>query len=486
MQNKIESLIDKHMTGLGASKVSLSSLSSEELWAKSGRLEKGRSSELLRLEDRKGAKYLLSPTHEEEITNIVANAVHSYKELPLRLYQVTRKYRDEPRPRQGLLRSREFLMKDLYTFDVTEDAARQTYEQVRKAYAAFLNELKLPYLTAAASSGNMGGNLSHEYHLASGNGEDTIIKCDSCDHAINEEIYIARPDKHTIRVSDGSPIATEAYVSKDRQKLCHVHYPKETGEPNIYAIKDVWSDVDPGVQGADAIAAFEGATNKTAGPRAHVNILDQRLPLNYALPSENTSLSGEELFSTALSPAKVLLTKARNGDPCPSCKDGHLELHQAVEIGHTFHLGTRYSKPLSASVLDANNNSVPIQMGCHGIGVSRLIGAIASLLADRSGLNWPLAISPFQVAILPGPDADGNNTQTMHDRFADSVIDDRDRPLGWKLNDADLVGYPVVIVMGRRWKKDHIVEVQCRRLGVKEEVRYPELEARVRELHARL
>lgn len=196
VQNKIERLIDKHMLRLGASKVSLSTISSEELWQRSRRLDKGRTSELLRFADRKGAKYLLSPTHEEEITTIIANAVHSYKELPLRLYQVSRKYRDEPRPRQGLLRGREFLMKDLYTFDVTEDAARQTYEEVREAYVAFLEELKLPFLVARADSGNMGGTLSHEYHFASPQGEDTIINCDKCELSMNEELYIGRYDQN--------------------------------------------------------------------------------------------------------------------------------------------------------------------------------------------------------------------------------------------------------------------------------------------------
>ena len=198
------------MLQLGASKVSLSSLSSEELWQRTGRLDKGRTSELLRLEDRKGGRYLLSPTHEEEITSIIANTVKSYKELPLRLYQVSRKYRDEPRPRQGLLRGREFVMKDLYTFDATEEQARLTYEDVRKAYVAFLEDLQLPYLTARADSGNMGGNLSHEYHFASPQGEDTIISCGNCNYSINEELYIGR--YHT------NPPLTEKLGGGEREK----------------------------------------------------------------------------------------------------------------------------------------------------------------------------------------------------------------------------------------------------------------------------
>jgi prolyl-tRNA synthetase len=182
------------MRSIGASKVSLSSFSSEELWQRSGRLDKGRTSELFQLEDRKGAKLLLSPTHEEEITTIIADAVHSYKDLPLRLYQVSRKYRDEPRPRQGLLRGREFLMKDLYTFDANADQAHETYDEVRRAYHAMLDELRMPYLTARADSGNMGGTLSHEFHFASPHGEDTIIKCNKCDYSINEELFIEEYD----------------------------------------------------------------------------------------------------------------------------------------------------------------------------------------------------------------------------------------------------------------------------------------------------
>ena len=383
MQDKIERLIDKHMRSLGAAKVSLSSLSSEELWAKSGRLEKGRSTELLRLQDRKGAKYLLSPTHEEEITTVVANAVQSYKDLPLRLYQVSRKYRDELRPRQGLLRGREFVMKDLYTFDTTTDAARATYDQVRKAYSAFFDHLRLPYLTAAADSGNMGGSLSHEYHLASSDGEDTIIICNQCEYAANEEVF-----------------------------------------------------------------------------------------------------PGRLLSTDDMPPVKTL-----ESDACPSCKTGQLKLHRAIEIGHTFYLGTRYSEPLSAQVLDANNKQISIEMGCHGIGISRLIGAIASLLADAKGLNWPLAVSPFEVLIVPGADTREDDTAQVYEgvlgSMGDAVIDDRERPLGWKLKDADLIGYPVIIVLGRRWKEERVVELQCRRWGVREHVGFAEIDERLRSLRSR-
>ncbi|KAK3700444.1 hypothetical protein LTR37_015948 [Vermiconidia calcicola] len=465
------------MQRLGASKASLSSVSSQELWQRSGRLDKGRSSELLRFEDRKGTKYLLSPTHEEEITTIVANAVQSYKQLPLRLYQVSRKYRDEPRPRQGLLRGREFLMKDLYTFDATEQQARQTYEEVRKAYVAFLEELRLPYLTARADSGNMGGDLSHEYHFASPHGEDTIISCTACDYSINEELYVGRyiPERTKGPQSSAKP-AVERYVSKDRKTLCKIYFPANHGEPNLYAVKAVFPDVDSSIQGEQALVEHAEQSNRTV-----ISFLDPRLSRESM--NETAQTVPEEPKSPPRTPTvdehPILLTKAKEGDSCASCRDGKLKLQQAVEIGHTFHLGQRYSVPFEASILDANNKQVAIEMGCHGIGVSRLIGAAASLLADRKGLNWPLAISPFQVILVPAAKVEPAELEGIYDSLVanhdkeqvmDVAIDDRDKPVGWKLNDADLVGYPFIVVLGKSWKDRRVFELQCRRLDLKTEV----------------
>lgn len=306
----------------------------------------------------------------------MANAVQSYKDLPLRLYQVSRKYRDEARPRQGLLRGREFVMKDLYTFDVTDEEARETYEAVRAAYAAFFDELHLPYIMAGADSGNMGGSLSHEYHFPSEIGEDTVIRCPSCDFTVNEEIRVAHPDQ------------------------------------------------DPKV--------------------------------------------------------------------CPSCLQRSLEHHRAIEIGHTFHLGTRYSVPLDATVLDANNETTPIFMGCHGIGVTRLIGAVASLLADSKGLSWPLAIAPFGVVIVATTGsqmASAGDLCSVYDQLTatglDAAIDDRQRSVGWRLKDADLVGYPFIVVLGSQWGSQ-MVELQCRRLGIKEHVHVDQLVGRLADYSAGL
>lgn len=238
------------------------------------------------------------------------------------------------------------------------------------------------------------------------------------------------------------------------------------------------------MQGEQATKEFK--TELASFIHNHIHYRDPRLP-NEIL-AENAKISLDDAQHTYQIPQvddePILLTKAREGDACPSCESGKLKLKQAVEIGHTFHLGRRYSVPLEAHVLDANNRQVPIEMGCHGIGVSRLMGAIAALLADSKGLNWPLAISPFDVVIVPASKTDLSDVDAVYDGLAggndcqtqlDVVIDDREKPIGWRLNDADLIGYPFIVVMGNAWKDRHVVELQCRRLGMNTEIPLDEL-----------
>ncbi|KAK3067518.1 hypothetical protein LTR53_015573 [Teratosphaeriaceae sp. CCFEE 6253] len=481
VQDKIERLIDKHMRALGASKVSLSSLTSEDLWQRSGRLEKGRGSEFFRLEDRKGAKLLLSPTHEEEITTIVANAVHSHKQLPLRLYQVSRKYRDEARPRQGLLRGREFVMKDLYTFDATEAAARETYEDVRRAYRAFLDELRLPYLVANADSGKMGGDLSHEYHFASEAGEDTVVRCSACEYSVNEELYIGRLPED-LGVVPEQTRTTTSFISKDRTTLLNLIHPADH-DINLTAVRALFPAVDPRVEDPSSLhAASTSAASVTR------TIHDPRTPPTSGVLQDQHNVA-------RLNDHPISLTRPRAGDPCPACPTGKLHLRQAVEVGHTFHLGTRYSDPLNLRITDASNAQVLVHMGCHGIGVSRLLAATAGLLSDPKGLNWPIAIAPYTAVVIPAGKTTPADLHAVYDTLlhppdigqtpglVDVVIDDRaDCATGWKLHDADLIGYPFVVVLGKAWAEGRRVELQCRRLGVKAEVRAEELAQHVAEL----
>lgn len=276
--------------------------------------------------------------------------------------------------------------------------------------------------------------------------------------------------------SSNSTVAVEHYVSKDRSQLCEVHYPDDGTGLNIYAVKQVFSAIDTSLSGEQAIKEFLGSR------RDAVKLCDPRTPVDEA---KAASAAGRS----------VLLTKAQDGDKCSNCSRGHLRLRQAVEIGHTFHLGTRYSVPLQAHVKDATDNQVPVSMGCHGIGVSRLIGAIAALLKDSKGLNWPLVISPFDLLVVPGYKTSPADVTEMYDRLStqrhgqgslDVAIDDRDKNMGFKLNDADLIGYPFIVVMGKTWGSKRAVELQSRRLGLKVEVSENDLMAAVQEYSKRL
>jgi prolyl-tRNA synthetase len=488
VQNKLEALIDKHMESIGASKTSLSSITTEELWKQSGRYSA--NSELLRLKDRKDSGFLLSPTHEEEITALVASIVHSYKDLPLRLYQTGRKYRDERRPRQGLLRAKEFMMKDLYTFDATVEAGLETYKAVRQAYKNLFDELKLPYLVADADSGNMGGKLSHEYHFVSPKGEDNVWSCSSCDYVANEELV----EKRTPDISTSSqPPLVFTGISTDRKTRISIHLPRPpslapdapnppwseiSSYANLHALKKALPstiELDTGIEPTTLTALLPSTTSSTT-------ITDRSLPSS---PSSSTT--------------PLDLTPTLPSDPCPHCPTGTLHVNKAIEVAHTFHLGTRYSEPLHAYIAgpDAATKWTPLQMGCHGIGVSRLVAAIASLLADARGLNWPRVVAPFEVAVVTASMEEAE-AEEVYDVLSgvggkrgegevDVVLDDRaGKSLGWKMKDADLIGYPVVVVMGRGWKERREVEVQCRRLGVKRDVGLSSLRGEVEGLLGQL
>ncbi|KAJ4985702.1 prolyl-tRNA synthetase [Stagonosporopsis vannaccii] len=475
VQNKLEALIDKHMESIGASKTSLSSITTEELWKQSGRYSS--NSELLRLSDRKDSGFLLSPTHEEEITALVASVVHSYKDLPLRLYQTGRKYRDERRPRQGLLRAKEFMMKDLYTFDSTVEAGLETYKSVRQAYKNLFDELKLPYLVADADSGNMGGKLSHEYHFVSPKGEDNVWSCSSCSYVANEELVEKKAQDAS---SNNANPLTFTGISVDRKTAITINLPRPT---------DLSSTTSPSWSELASYANLH-ALKKATPSTTELDTGIESSSLAALLPKTTSTIS---ITDRTLSPSAdaLDLTPTLPGASCPHCASGTLSAQKAIEVGHTFHLGTRYSEPLNAyvSVPSAAKETewVPMQMGCHGIGVSRLIAAIASLLADAKGLQWPRAVAPFEVALLVGPQAGDSEGEAVYDALAgDVVMDDRAKSLGWKLKDADLIGYPVVVVMGRGWKEAGLLEVQCRRLGVKRDVKVSEVRREVEGLLAQL
>lgn len=503
MQSKLESLIDKHMSSLSASKLSLSSLTTETLWRQSGRYSS--NSELLRVADRKESGFLLSPTHEEEITALVANMVHSYKDLPLRLYQIGRKYRDERRPRQGLLRAKEFVMKDLYTFDVSADAALATYEQVRRAYNNMFDELKIPYLVADADSGNMGGKLSHEYHFVSPKGEDNVWSCNGCEYVANEELVEKRPAALTEERGNTDAVVFTG-ISTDHKTAIHIHIPRPASLlPNHNDTNASHQTSTPTHLPWTQISTHVNLHAVKRALPSHLTLATgiESSTLSALLPSTTSTFTLHDAALTTSNPTTphIDLTPILPSSPCPRCPNGTLHPHRAIELAHTFHLGTRYSDPLGAAVARPNEPGMhALHMGCHGIGVTRLVGAVAGLLCDERGLNWPRGLAPWEVVVLVAGgeeegravgervyDVLGGGEGEGRDGHVDAVLDDRvGKSLGWKLRDAELIGYPVVVVVGRGWRERSVVEVQCRRLGVKRDVGLGEVRSVVAELLARL
>lgn len=425
-------------------------------------------------------------------------------------------------------------MKDLYTFDSTQEKALKTYETVRRAYSAFFDEFKIPYLVAEADSGDIGGNLSHEYQILSQKGEDNVICCTSCSYVANEEMAtsahrsIAKDILSEHNKSPGvvSPVdihqhpeaSAEIYylrtfpykrwigVSKDRSTIFVAIFPAEIQDAtlmnkdtqrNPYVLKKIFEDLDPSV---------EDYTKYIVGKPRFRECFDYRLPQSFINDyhlEESTKIAGlatsprhDEYISSPINPPRNKddtydLIKIQTGDACPKCSNGILKVHRTIELGHTFHLGTRYSAPLNSTFATNPNSTsttppdktpkpppppnheVHFQMGCHGIGISRIIAAIADSLADSTGLNWPRVIAPFEAIIIPARGLESAATEiydrllaSTHPGRIDAILDDRDRDLGWKLKDADLIGYPIILVVGRAWRLGEAkVEVQCRRLG---------------------
>jgi prolyl-tRNA synthetase len=490
VHEKLEKLIDKHMRTLGASKLALSSISSEKLWEKTGRVG---GTELMRFRDRKGSRYLLAPTHEEEVTALVAGLVASHKQLPLRVYQIGRKYRDERRPRAGLLRGKEFTMKDLYTFDTTEEAALQTYSEVQVAYKNLFDELGLPYLVAEADSGSMGGNLSHEYLYPSPTGEDTILSCTECSYTANTEAAVPRAPPHCATPPTQAEVGVHHSITTDRKTLINTYYLRSSvnalgtrspNEVNLHRIKEVVPTLDPSVLNPLDLF-YESFTPYPSEEGQHsqiINLFDRALPYpltgsSFSNHTDHAAAAGftadKRIPTTSITKhpdtgAALTLIKPRVDDHCPRCDNGRLKSTTAVELGHTFHLGTRYTEPLSAGVFNAEQQRVPMQQGCHGLGVSRMIAAIAEGHRDAKGLGWPAVVAPFEVCVVCHQEG-RVDAEMVYDLLegVDAVVDDRDRELVWKMKDADLVGYPVFVVLGRSWKTERLLEVQSRRKGVK-------------------
>ena len=519
----VERIVREEMDAIGAQELSFPALLPREPYEATGRwTEYGDN--IFRLKDRKGADYLLGPTHEEMFTLTVKDLYSSYKDLPLSIYQIQTKYRDEARPRAGLLRGREFIMKDSYSFDVDDAGLEASYQRHRDAYIRIFDRLGFAYVIVAAMSGAMGGSRSEEFLATAENGEDTYVRCTHCDYAANVEAvrvpvpdavpYDGIPAAHVEDTPDTPTIETlvnhlnEAFPRDDRpwaagdtlkNVIVMLVHPDGTREPLAIGLpgdrdvdeKRLEAQVHPAeVQAFDevAFAANPALVKGYIGPRALGEEGDAKV--RYLL--DPRVVEGTRWVTGADEPGRHVIdlvagrdftadgtieaAEIRAGDVCPSCGEGVLETARGIEMGHIFALGRKFADALGLKVLDQLGKQVTVTMGSYGVGVSRAVAAVAEGNHDEVGLVWPRELSPADVHIVAtGKDEDvfakADEVTTELERRGVSVLYDDRRKVspGVKFKDAELVGVPTIVVIGRNLAEG-VVEVRDRRSGAKRDV----------------
>ena len=469
---KVERIVREEMNRAGAIELLMPMVVPAELWQESGRWEQY-GKELLRFRDRKDTEFCLGPTHEEVITDIVRGSVRSYRQLPLNLYQIQGKFRDEIRPRFGLMRGREFIMKDAYSFDLDASGADVAYEKMYQAYRRIFERCGLKFRAVEADTGNIGGTSSHEFMVLAESGEDAIVSCDRCQYAANvEKAEVPDPGRaaaaparllekvltparrsiedvalfldiapaqlvKTLILQTDSGETVAVLLRGDRElngiKLCRL-------------LQANWVELAP----EEVVLQVTGAPSGFAGPVG----LNLRLLADYEVRSmadfvvggneKDVHLTGVNLGRDFTVDTFADLRQAVAGDPCPRC-EGRLEAWRGIEVGHVFKLGTKYSAALGASVLDDQGQERVLFMGCYGIGVGRTVAAAIEQNYDENGIIWPMPIAPFQVLVTmlnPNDEAVWNAAEKLYEELqelqVEVLLDDRDERPGSKFKDADL------------------------------------------------
>jgi prolyl-tRNA synthetase len=492
---KIEDIIRGEMDGAGGQELMMPSLQPLELWEKSGRLPSFDKT-LFSVTDRKEHKLILGPTHEEIITDLVRRSVQSYRDLPQLPYQIQNKFRDEPRPRGGLLRVREFVMKDLYSFDIDEEALDVSYAKMVQAYKNIFTRCGLPAVMVEADSGAIGGKASHEFMLIADSGEDEIIYCPKCGYAANTEKAISiknsPPNREHLAIEEvATPglksieeVASFLSVSHD-QTLKSVFYVADGGlifivirgdlEVNEIKLKNLLKctelrlATEAETEEAGLVAGYASAI----GLKGIKIVADDSIKLggNFVAGANRTDTHLKNVNYPRDFAADIIadIAKTRAGDNCPACSD-RLLTQQGIEVGHVFKLGTFLSERLGAYYLDKDGSNKPIIMGCYGIGVGRLLAAAVEQNHDEKGIIWPLPIAPYQVCLCPLKVEDASVMQAAEAIYTELraanievLFDDRPESPGVKFNDADLIGIPIRIVVSARTLKSGSVELKWRK-----------------------
>jgi prolyl-tRNA synthetase len=498
VMRKTEQIIREEMDRAGALQVTLPFVQPAELWQKSGRWDIY-GKEMLRLKDRHNREFCLGPTHEEVITELVKNEVTSYRQLPINLYQIHLKFRDEIRPRFGVMRAREFVMKDAYSFDSDEEGAEKSYQKMFQAYCAIFERCKLTFRAVEADTGPIGGSFSHEFMVLAETGEDSIFSCTACGYAANKE----KAEIGTVPEETSSPLPQgelkRAETPKQRTVEEVTRFLKIKPEQLIKTMIFQEGDhtVAALVRGDHEINEIKLQNHLKAETLslADDEVIEKvtKAPKGFAGPVglqirviADNALKGGSNFVTGGNEKDIHLMNvnidrdfqvnsfedlrfAEEGDPCPRCADGQWVMSRGIEVGHIFKLGTKYSKSLDATFLDAQGKAQHMVMGCYGIGVGRTVAAAIEQNHDENGIIFPLSIAPFQVILTSVKPKDPEIKEAAERVYAallkagiDVTFDDRDERPGIKFKDADLIGIPVRVTVGTKIK-DGLLDIKLRK-----------------------
>lgn len=495
---KVETIVREEMNRADAIELLMPSVQPAELWQESKRWEQY-GKELLRFKDRKDAEFCLGPTHEEVVTDIVRREVKSYRQLPLNLYQIQNKFRDEIRPRFGLMRGREFIMKDAYSFDVDSAAADLSYEKMYQAYRRIFQRCGLNFRAVEADTGSIGGSSSHEFMVLADSGEDAIVSCSACEYAANVEKAEARPlaaehaePRQLERVETPAKRSVEevtAFLGIPASTLIKTLLLVADGEPvaalvrgdhdlNEIKLKHLLGCEELSMAEESLVHQVTGAPVGFAGPVG----LSIKIVADLAVQGMRNFVAGANAADVHLKNVNLgrdftpsVFADIRNvvhGDQCPRCSSGHLEMWRGIEVGHVFKLGTKYSDALKATYLDSDGKERIVFMGCYGIGIGRTVAACVEQNYDDQGIIFPIPIAPFHcvVSAVNVKDAEVMAAaeelyRSLSEAGVEVLFDDRDERPGIKFKDADLIGIPLRIVVGAKNLAEGKVELKIRKGG---------------------
>lgn len=497
---KLEQIIREEMNRAGAQEVHLPMVQPAEIWQESERWTYY-GKELLRLRDRHDHEYCLGPTHEEVITNLVRNDVKTYRQLPLNLYQIQTKFRDEVRPRFGVMRCREFGMKDAYSFDVDEEGAEKSYEKMFAAYNNIFRRCGLNFRPVEADSGSIGGKYSHEFMVMAESGEDAMVFCEKCAYAANlEKAEVACPEKKIIFEDDWLPLEevdtpdvrtigeVSAFLKVTPQDIVKTLIFNADGKPCAVLIRGDHEVNEVKVKNYLGVAELELASDDmirdvTGAPRGFAGPVKITAPIlvDYSVIDMVNFVTGGNRQDSHLKNVNVGrdfkveaftdLRMINAGDSCPRCGQP-VKTARGIEVGHVFKLGTKYSKAMKAVFLDKDGQEKIMIMGCYGIGIGRTVAAGIEQNHDDNGIIWPMPLAPYQVIITPVNINEITIRETaeylynaMITEGVEVLYDDRDERAGVKFKDADLIGIPLRVTVGHKNLQDGNVELKIRKTG---------------------